>query len=104
MKNSIIRVYHGQITDDEKELTILQLCHLSRLSPELIIEMVNEGILDPVGGSIKAWRFSFSSVENVCRVVRIQSDLEVNLAGAALALHLLERIEQLEVMLQRRQQ
>ncbi len=104
MKNSIIRVYHGQITDDEKDLTLLQLCNLSRLTPELIIEMVNEGILDPVGASKKSWRFTFSSVENVCKAVRIQNDLEVNLAGAALALHLLDRIDQLEAMLQRRQQ
>ena len=102
MKYNIIKVYQGKITDEEDDLTLLQLCNMCRLSPEIIIEMVNEGILDPSGESISSWRFSFSTVENVCKVVRFQNDLNVNLAGAALALHLLEKIEQLEVLFNRR--
>jgi chaperone modulatory protein CbpM len=101
MKNDIIKIYHGKITNAENDLTLFQLCNMSRLAPELIIEMINEGIIDPEGDSKKAWRFSFSSVECVCKVVRIQNDLDVNLPGAALAIHLLERIEELEDMLNR---
>jgi chaperone modulatory protein CbpM len=62
--------------------------------------MVNEGILNPAGDSKKSWRFSFSSFENVCKVIRLQNDLNVNLAGVALTLHLLERIGQLEYLLE----
>jgi chaperone modulatory protein CbpM len=102
MQYNIIKVYQGEITDEENDLTLLQLCNMTRLTPELIIEMVNEGILNPVGDGKKAWRFSFSTVENVCKVIRFQNDLNVNLAGAALALHLLDKIEQLEDLLERR--
>ena len=101
MRYNIIKVYQGEITDEENDLTLLQLCNMTRLTPELIIEMVNEGILNPAGDGKKVWRFSFSSVENACKVIRFQNDLNVNLAGAALALHLLVRIEQLEDLLDR---
>ena len=102
MKYNVIKVYQGLITEEENDLTLIQLCNICNLRPESIIEMVNEGILEPVGSAKKSWRFPFSTVENIHKVIRFQNDLEVNLAGAALALHLLDRIEQLEVMLERR--
>jgi len=102
MKYNIIQVCHGKILDDENDLSLIQLCNICNLTPELIIEMVNEGILEPTGESKKAWRFSFTVVERVRKVQRLKNDLNVNLAGAALALHLLEKIEQLEIIIERR--
>jgi chaperone modulatory protein CbpM len=102
MKYNIIQVCHGKILDDENDLSLIQLCNICNLTPELIIEMVNEGILDPTGVSKKVWRFSFTVVERVRKVQRLQNDFNVNLAGAALALHLLEKIEQLEIIIERR--
>ncbi|MDX2442863.1 MAG: chaperone modulator CbpM [Bacteroidales bacterium] len=101
MRYNIIRVYQGPVMEEEDALTLFQLCKLCRSNPELIIAMVNEGILDPIGESKSQWRFSFSTVENVRKVVRFQNDLNVNLAGAALALQLLDRIEELESMVER---
>ena len=102
MKYNIIQVCHGKILDDENDLSLIQLCNICNLTPELIIEMVNEGILDPTGESKKVWRFSFTVVERVRKVQRLQNDFNVNLAGAALALHLLEKIEKLEIIVERR--
>lgn len=102
MKYNIIQVCHGKILDDENDLSLIQLCKICNLTPELIIEMVNEGILDPTGESKKVWRFSFTVVERVRKVQRLQIDFNVNLAGAALALHLLEKIEQLETIIERK--
>ena len=70
-----------------------RICHAS---PEDVIEMVNEGILDPRGKQVSAWRFPFIAVERVWKVQHLQRDPGVNLAGAALALHLPNRIAQLE--------
>jgi chaperone modulatory protein CbpM len=102
MKYNIIQVCHGKILDDENDLSLIQLCNICNLTPEQIIEMVNEGILDPAGESKKVWRFSFTVVERVRKVQRLQNDFNVNLAGAALALHLLDKIEQLEIIIQRK--
>ena len=99
MKYNIIRVYQGQVTEEENDLSLFEVCKMCRLNPELIIEMVNEGILDPKGESKTSWRFSFSTVNCVRTVMRFQNDLGINLAGAALALNLLERIEELETSL-----
>lgn len=96
MKYSIIQIYQGRIADEENDLTIMQLCNFCRVGPDLVIEMVNEGILEPKGISISTWRFSFSAVECVRKVIRFQRDLNVNLAGAALAIHLLDKIEELK--------
>ena len=57
--------------------------------------MVGEGIVAPIGGGVIKWRFTRNSVVRVRTVMRMQRDLRVNLAGAALALDLLERIEAL---------
>jgi chaperone modulatory protein CbpM len=96
MKYNIVQIYYGCLTDEEQELSLMELCKQCRVSPEYIVDLVNEGILDYKGKSASAWRFPFSTVENVRKVLRFQRDLNINLAGAALALHLLEKIEKLE--------
>ena len=92
---SIIKVHQGPIIDDE-ELTLMQLSRLCPLRPALLVEMVEEGILEPTGNTVCGWRFSFATIELVRRVQRIRNDLDVNLAGVALALELLEKIESLQ--------
>lgn len=103
MKYNIIEVYQGEVIDDENDLSLNQLCHMCRMKPAMIVEMVDEGILDPSGRGVKSWRFSYTTVDRILKVRRLQNDLKVNLAGAALALHLLEMIEQLEAENQRMQ-
>jgi chaperone modulatory protein CbpM len=100
-KYSIIKIHRALLAEDE-QLTLMQISRLCRLPPAGIVDMVNEGILEPSGASVCAWRFSFPAVDRVRKVIRIQNDLDVNLAGAALALDLLERIAHLEAMLKRR--
>ena len=102
MKYSIIHIHHGSIADEETKLSLLQFCNTCRLNPHLVIEMVNEGILEPDGERRLAWRFSHDDVENANKVLRLRRDLNITLAGAALTLELLGRIEQLEAMLERR--
>lgn len=67
-----------------------------------IIEMINEGILEPAGQHKKDWRFSYDNVVRIRKVCRLLNDLGLNLAGAALALYLLDRIEQMEAMIEGR--
>ena len=62
---------------------------------EAVEAMIEEGIIAPIGGGARHWRFTRISVVRVRSVLRMQRDLHVNLAGAALALDLLERIEAL---------
>jgi chaperone modulatory protein CbpM len=57
--------------------------------------MVNEGVLIPEGPTPETWRFSAVAIKRIQVTRRLQNDLQVNLAGAALALDLLDEIDEL---------
>ena len=85
----------GKVLEEDTDVTLAELCEACAVHAEAVEAMVEEGIVAPVGGGKTRWRFTRSSVVRVRTVLRMQRDLHVNLAGAALALDLLERIEQL---------
>ncbi len=89
----------GQLLEEDSEVTLEQLCEACTVHAETVEAMIEEGIVAPIGGGVSKWRFTRTSVVRVRTVLRMQRDLKVNLAGAALALDLLERIEALNVRL-----
>jgi chaperone modulatory protein CbpM len=91
----------GQLIDEETLITVDELCRHCRVEVTEVVTFVQEGILDPADDVVKVeradrWQFHISSVQRVRTVVHLQRDLGVNLAGAALALELLDRIAALE--------
>jgi chaperone modulatory protein CbpM len=91
----------GELLEDEAELSLEQLCRACELTPEDVVKMVNEGILDPLGPRPAVWRFQVVSLRRV-RVTRtLQRELGVNTPGAALALDLLEELDELRTRLRR---
>ena len=91
----------GQLVEEETLITLDELCGACTVRTEEVVTLVREGVIDPVDGplraeEVRAWRFHITSVRRVRTVVRLQRDLGVNLAGAALALELLDRIAELE--------
>lgn len=93
------KVLSGKILEEDTEVTLAELCEACAVHAEAVEAMVEEGIVAPIGGAQSRWRFSRGSVVRVRTVLRMQRDLHVNLAGAALALDLIERIEQLSARL-----
>ncbi|WP_260293072.1 chaperone modulator CbpM [Sedimenticola hydrogenitrophicus] len=85
----------GLLLDEECQLTLGELSRACRVHAEWIVELVEQGIIEPRGDDLCHWRFSGSSLGRVMRVQRLQHDLGVNLAGAALALELLDEIRRL---------
>lgn len=81
--------------DEGTELTLVQLSQACGQPAEWILELVEEGIIEPIGRDRAHWRFRARSLRRVQVVQRLERDLGVNLAGAALALELLEEVEQL---------
>lgn len=86
----------GQVLEDSDMVTLADLCRSCTVETETITLLVAEGILDPLGEDIEQWRFSVGSLRRVKTVIHLQRDLGINLAGAALALELLDRIAELE--------
>jgi len=90
------QMHTGVIIDGETELSLNDLCKACSSSAEWIIELVEEGALEPIGYQQTQWRFSGNNLQRARTAMRLQRDLGLNIAGIALALDLLEKIETLE--------
>jgi len=92
----------GLIFDEATEITIVELCNVCSVDQQTINALIAEGILEPLGSGGEKARLPYSSVRKTHTVVHLQRDLGVNLAGAALALDLLDQIDNLRAQLRRR--
>jgi chaperone modulatory protein CbpM len=85
----------GTVLDETLTLTLTEVCEICGFEQSLVIEMVHEGVADPVDPQAEQWEFSGVAVTRLRTAQRLRRDLHVNLAGAALALDLLEEIRTL---------
>lgn len=85
-----------EVVEEQVELSLAQLCRCSSAEPSLVLELVAHGLLDPVGDAAEHWRFCGTSLALTRRAQRLIGDLGLNVAGAAMVIDLLERIERLE--------
>ena len=86
----------GQVMEENDLVTLADLCRSCTVETQTVTTLVAEGILDPMGGDVEHWQFTVGSLRRVKTVIHLQRDLGLNLAGAALALDLLDRISELE--------
>ena len=89
------------ILEEQIDLTLSEVCSACAVRVETIIELVDEGVLSPSGREPQRWRFSGTHLRRATVAIRLQRDLGVNLAGAALALELLEEVENLQARLRK---
>ncbi len=91
----------GIVLEESVEITTGELCQACTVRREWLIELVEEGVLEPLGPAPEHWRFPADSLRRTRIVRRLQRDLGLNLAGAALALELLEENEAMRARLAR---
>ena len=101
MNSKRTKLLRGDLLDEDVEMTLAQLCQACELSEAQIIELVEQGIIDPLGPEPAEWRFVSVSLRRIRITRNLQRDLGVNAPGAALALELLEEIEELRARLRR---
>ena len=97
MKGRRGRIVVGTVIGEQTVFTLRELCLACGVHAELVIEMVEEGVLEPRGVAPSEWRFSGRAVIRAQKALNLMRDLQVNWPGAALALDLLEEIEQLRL-------
>ena len=90
----------GFILEEQTGLTLEDICRACAAQAELIVELVDEGVLSPRGSQPAEWHFTGVHLQRARVALRLQNDLGVNLAGAALALELLDEMETLRARLQ----
>ncbi|WP_411883237.1 chaperone modulator CbpM [Polaromonas sp. YR568] len=101
--NTPIRYLAGFILEDQEELTLDDLCRACAAQSDLIVDLVHEGVLAPLGAAPEVWRFTGVHLHRATVAVRLQRDLGVNPAGAALALELMDELDGLRAQLSRLQ-
>jgi chaperone modulatory protein CbpM len=90
----------GANVNQSIELTIEEVGRICSVQADYVVELVQEGIIAPSTGSAPgSWRFSSLQASQAMIASRLQRDLGVNLAGAALALQLLDELETLRAQL-----
>ncbi|WP_078454554.1 chaperone modulator CbpM [Solemya velum gill symbiont] len=94
-----LHILFGELLDESTEVTLVQLCRTCAVQPDTIEAMVDQGILEPLRKQGQDLCFPATSIKRIRITLRLQRDLDVNLAGAALALELLERIDELNARL-----
>lgn len=78
-----------------KSLTLPEICAICQVDSDFIEQLAEYNIVDPLLDEEGNWRFNESHLKRVQMVLRLQQDLELNLAGAALVIDLLDEIEKL---------
>jgi chaperone modulatory protein CbpM len=84
----------GIVLDESTVYTLSELGRASGLGADQILTMVEVGILEPLPER-RRWCFTGTSVTRLQTALRLQRDLGVNMEGAALALDLLDELNQL---------
>ncbi|PIP81146.1 MAG: MerR family transcriptional regulator [Gammaproteobacteria bacterium CG22_combo_CG10-13_8_21_14_all_40_8] len=98
MNNDILS---GQLLDEHSQITIIDLCYACQVKTEWVIDLVEEGIIEPNDQTTEEWQFTGESLQRAMIVRRLQRDLGINFAGAALVLELMEENERLRAQLSR---
>jgi len=93
----------GMILDEDCSFTLEEVSIACSVRTEYIIELVEEGVVEPLEQQreYRYWTFTGKNLLRARKARRLQQDLGLNLAGAALVLDMIEEIEELRERLRR---
>ena len=101
MANPNLEQLSGLLLDHAQMLSLAELCRCCAIPAEQVLIMVEQGIIEPQETRITSSRWVFASPQilRLKTAMRLQHDLGINIAGAALALDLLDEVKQLRQQL-----
>ncbi len=76
--------------------TLDEVCVACNVDADWIVELVQHGVIEPVGAAQPDWRFTRVTITRVAKAKRLQRDLELNPPAVALVLDLLDQIQELK--------
>lgn len=98
------KIIQGEIVDDSIIYSLTDVCEICGAPQEIIIELVEYGVLEPVPiktpgktkSKTKELMFSQKQLLRSQQALRLQRDLSINLQGIALVLQLMDELEDLK--------
>ena len=88
-------VLKGAILEEQSDITLDEIGRFCAVRRDIIVALVDEGILKPSGPEPAQWRFAAAQLHRAARALRLQRDFEIHLGAVGLVLDLLEEVEQL---------
>jgi chaperone modulatory protein CbpM len=89
----------AEIVTSDTACTLAELCLCCNVEAEWIAALVEHGAIEPVGKQGTEWMFAGLAIIRVAKAKRLERDLGLNPPGVALALDLLDEIEELRSQL-----
>lgn len=84
-----------ELIETRHTVTLRELCVRCNTDTGFVEEMVSYGVIEPRDTAQQEWRFSVEDLLRLQRARRLQRDLDLNAPGLALALDLLEEVNDL---------
>ena len=84
------RILEGTPLDESTWIEVGEFCAWLSVERHGVASLVEAGVLEPRGAAPESWSFPASDLQRVRATARLVHDLDVNLAGAAVILDLLE--------------
>ena len=88
----------SEIVGDSAVCTLDELCLSCNVAPDWVAGLVEHGVIEPVGQTRSGWQFTTLSIVRVARAKRLERDLGLNLPGVALALDLLDQLDEMRTI------
>ena len=92
MTSSHDQALSGAIFEESALLTVKDLSRMCAVDERHIVEYVEEGVLHVVEINTTEWHFNGAALRRARLALRLERDLELNLAGVALAVELIEEL------------
>jgi DNA-binding transcriptional MerR regulator len=95
IRYQIVRYHVHTRVPPPETLTLDELSRLVDLHPEMVLRLVELGLVDPEVGEPE-WLFQDATVPRIWKIRRLHRDLGINWGGIGVVLDLLDRIDDLE--------
>jgi len=89
----------GEPLDDSREISLHDICRSCQLPAEIVIKYVEYGVIEPSTQRQTTLYFEARCIKRLRSAQRLESDLGVNRAGVALALDLIDELNELRARL-----
>jgi chaperone modulatory protein CbpM len=85
----------GVLVDETSTCSFSEVCQRFDISEELLIEIIEQGLFPHQSTPIEQIALDQKSLRKIESAIRLHKDLGINFPGVALAIELLEQIEQM---------
>lgn len=82
------------VVEEQQRISFVQICEQYSIPKEELVEMIEYGLISANRSDIQQSNFDYQTLLRIQSACRLKHDLGMNMPGIALAIELLEKLEQ----------